>query len=110
MRSLLALAFVLACSPTGDGPRPAVPATPASAAAPDPQPQPSAPPSTNEAAAPSVAKPSAPARTETLELTFVGDVIFGRYRASGFDPIPEGEHAVFDDMAQQLASDVVVGN
>jgi len=43
-------------------------------------------------------------------MTFVGDIIFGRYRLAGYDPIPEGDFAVFGEIATQLASDVLVGN
>ncbi len=57
---------------------------------------------------PKVAEP--PKRTPSLELAFVGDVIFGRYRASGYDPIPEGEHQVFDEIQPDLEADVLVGN
>ncbi len=56
------------------------------------------------------APPPSPSRARTLELTFVGDVIFGRYRGSGFDPIPEGDFPVFGEIADMLASDVLVGN
>ncbi len=50
------------------------------------------------------------AKASQLEATFVGDVIFGRYRASGYDPIPEGEHEVFGPMHDALQSDLLVGN
>lgn len=56
------------------------------------------------------AEPSAPARAETLELAFVGDVIFGRYRATGYDPIPEGGHDPFEEIRDVLRADVLVGN
>lgn len=59
-------------------------------------------------AAPPVA--AAPVRAKQLEMTFVGDIIFGRYRASGYDPIPEGEHEVFGPMHDALKSDLLVGN
>lgn len=52
-------------------------------------------------------------KAETLELTFVGDVIFGRYRDNNiFDPIVEGDpnFKPFDAIRTQLLSDVVVGN
>ncbi len=45
-----------------------------------------------------------------LELTFVGDVILGRYREAGYDPIPDGEHEPFEAVAELLRSDLVVGN
>lgn len=51
----------------------------------------------------------APSR-EPLRLAFVGDVIFGRYREAGYDPIPEGDFAVFEEVAPLLAADVLVGN
>src|SRR5690606_33782633 len=38
---------------------------------------------------PPPATTAAPSR-EPLHLAFVGDVIFGRYRETGYDPIPEG--------------------
>jgi len=43
-------------------------------------------------------------------MTFVGDVIFGRYRETGFDPIPEGDFAVFEPMAEAMKSDLLIGN
>lgn len=55
--------------------------------------------------------PSPPVKAERLELTFVGDIIFGRYRGDTFDPIIEDPS--FDPFAEirpALASDVVVGN
>ena len=54
--------------------------------------------------------PPDPEKAPTLEMTFVGDVIFGRYRESGYDPIPEGDHEVFDEVAELLRSDLLVGN
>jgi poly-gamma-glutamate capsule biosynthesis protein CapA/YwtB (metallophosphatase superfamily) len=51
-----------------------------------------------------------PAKSGVLELTFVGDVIFGRYRGSGYDPIPEDDHDPFAEIAADLKADVVVGN
>ncbi len=61
---------------------------------------------------PHIPSPSAdaPAIAEALELTFVGDVIFGRYRPTGYDPIPENGHPVFAAMLDALQSDVLVGN
>ncbi|MEM6993011.1 MAG: CapA family protein [Myxococcota bacterium] len=64
-------------------------------------------PAPGPAAAPVAAAPS---KAKHLEATFVGDVIFGRYRASGYDPIPEGEHEVFGPMHDALQSDLLVGN
>ena len=54
--------------------------------------------------------PRPPARTEPFELTFVGDVILGRYREDGFDPIPKGGHEIFAEVRPLLRSDLVVGN
>jgi len=61
-------------------------------------------------ATPKQAEPAAPTRSAALEMTFVGDVIFGRYRASGYDPIPEDDHDPFAEIAVDLKSDLVVGN
>jgi hypothetical protein len=51
-------------------------------------------------------------KAEKLELTFVGDIIFGRYRDNNvFDPIVEGDPMMpFDEVRPLLQSDVVVGN
>jgi poly-gamma-glutamate capsule biosynthesis protein CapA/YwtB (metallophosphatase superfamily) len=49
-------------------------------------------------------------RAEAFELTFVGDVILGRYRGDGYDPIPDGEHEPFAAVTELLRSDLVVGN
>jgi len=49
-------------------------------------------------------------KASRLELTFVGDVIFGRYREHGFDPIPENGFPLFEDVKTALASDYLVGN
>ena len=54
--------------------------------------------------------PAAVVKAPQLEATFVGDVIFGRYRATGYDPIPEGDHKVFGPMHAALQSDLLVGN
>src|SRR5690606_33135405 len=57
-------------------------------------------------------KPPEEAKAHELSLSFVGDIIFGRYRAGeGFDPIVEGAaRHPFDDVRHLLAADVVVGN
>ena len=68
-----------------------------------PEPQPEARPSEPE---PPAAKP----KREPIELTFVGDIIFGRYRTAGFDPIVgEGERP-FDDILATMRSDALIGN
>ncbi|MCY1067227.1 CapA family protein [Nannocystis sp. RBIL2] len=55
------------------------------------------------AVAPAVAR-------EPLEITFVGDIIFGRYRTAGFDAIVgEGERP-FDDILNTMRSDLLIGN
>jgi hypothetical protein len=62
---------------------------------------------------------AAPVKAEAIELTFVGDIIFGRYREdNNFDPIVDPSKVKADDplagpfaeIADQLASDVLVGN
>jgi len=68
-----------------------------------------APPPGSAVAAKPVA-PVEPAKAKQLEMTFVGDVIFGRYRPSGYDSIPEGDHEVFGPLHDALASDLLVGN
>ena len=54
--------------------------------------------------------PAPPPRADPFEMTFVGDVILGRYRDDGFDPIPEGEHELFGEVGHLMGSDLVVGN
>ncbi len=51
-------------------------------------------------------------KADKLELTFVGDIIFGRYRDNNeFDPIVEDPSMMpFDEVRSLLKSDVVVGN
>lgn len=45
-----------------------------------------------------------------IELTFVGDIIFGRYREDGYDPIPGPGDDVFGEVTDLMASDLLVGN
>ncbi|NJK33282.1 MAG: CapA family protein [Deltaproteobacteria bacterium] len=55
--------------------------------------------------------PIVPTKAAELDLTFVGDVIFGRYRDNNvFDPIIEDGFPVFDEIKPTLQADVVVGN
>jgi hypothetical protein len=57
--------------------------------------------------------PAAPvAKAERIALTFVGDIIFGRYRRNGrFDPIVRPSRGMpFAKIAPLLKADVVVGN
>ncbi len=60
--------------------------------------------------APPPPPPPRPPKADSLTLTFVGDIIFGRYRDTGFDPIPEDGYAVFEPMAAALKSDMLIGN
>lgn len=73
----------------------------------------------NEAQGAVVGTNTTPSKADTIELTFVGDVIFGRYREDNvFDPIvdpskvkPEEPLAgPFAEIQAQLDSDVLVGN
>lgn len=104
--------LVLACAPKasespapeGGGAQAPEPAVVAKAPASDATPEPDAP------AEPTKPEPTTPAVAATLEMTFVGDVIFGRYRASGYDPIPEKGFMVFEEIAAKITSDMLVGN
>jgi poly-gamma-glutamate capsule biosynthesis protein CapA/YwtB (metallophosphatase superfamily) len=51
-----------------------------------------------------------PVRADTFEMAFVGDVIFGRYRAQGFDPIAEDGFEVFGEVTGLLRADLTIGN
>jgi len=62
------------------------------------------------ATSPGAPVPSTSDAATALELTFVGDVIFGRYREDGFDEIPEDGYDPFADIRSKLAADVVIGN
>lgn len=63
------------------------------------------------AAAPTTPEPEPePERSPSLEMTFVGDIIFGRYREDGYDPIPEPNQPVFDEIEALTRSDLLVGN
>jgi hypothetical protein len=104
--SLVGCAPKTAESPDPEGGAATPPATaPAKTAA-----RPDAPPPTADARPPEEPEPKAPDVAATLEMTFVGDIIFGRYRGSGFDPIPEDGFQVFDEIKPKLASDMLVGN
>lgn len=50
------------------------------------------------------------ARADVFEMAFVGDVIFGRYRAQGFDPIAEDGIEVFAEVTELLRSNLTIGN
>ena len=45
-----------------------------------------------------------------LEITLVGDVIFGRYRDDGYDPIPGPEDQPFAEIKATMAADMVLAN
>lgn len=55
-----------------------------------------------------------PVRADPFEMAFVGDVIFGRYRASGFDAIVqdgvEASPEVFSAVTELLGSHLTIGN
>lgn len=64
-------------------------------------------------AAPAEPEPApvrAPTRADPFELTFVGDVHFGRYRADGFDPIADEGSEVFSEVTALLRSHLAIGN
>lgn len=52
----------------------------------------------------------APARADPFEMTFVGDVIFGRYHARGYAPIAEDGFAVFSAVTELLRSHLTIAN
>lgn len=54
--------------------------------------------------------PSPTSMATTLDVAFVGDIIFGRYRGDTFDPIPEPDFDVFAAIQPLLVADYVVGN
>lgn len=87
-------------------PAEAPPAVAAAPAVPEPVPTVSPVP----APAPEPAPAAAPAVREPIELTFVGDIIFGRYREAGYDPIPGPDDQPFAEIAAQIRSDLLVGN
>lgn len=72
---------------------------------PAPEPPPEATPVPAAAAEDADVKSRAP-----LHLAFVGDVIFGRYRETGYDPIPDGRFAIFEEIGPLLQADVLIGN
>jgi hypothetical protein len=79
-------------------------------AAPSVEPEPTVTAMTTLPAAPPEPAP-APSKADTLELTFVGDVVLGRYLSNEqFVEIYEPEQDPFFAVREQLAADVVVGN
>lgn len=110
--SALAAVGLTACSgQTTDGPTPAEEAgAPVAGSGSDepvePEPEVEAPPEPE-----TPPEPAKPTKKESFELTFAGDIIFGRYREDGFDPIPEPEG--FDPFAEikpKLDADLTVAN
>lgn len=119
-RALLLALSLAACSGAGRdstaGTRPAAPAAdvppPVPAARPEPAAAPApAPPAPSDSPAPAAEPaPVPPAAREPIELTFVGDVIFGRYRDAGYDPIPGPDDKPFAEIFETMRSDLLVGN
>lgn len=110
MRRLSALLCVFtACSGPGQSESPAQsPAPPAPIA--EPAPAPPAPKASEPVPAASPAPPPTAAR-QPLEITFAGDIIFGRYRSDNlFDPIPGPDDKPFADIAPLLRADITIGN
>lgn len=102
-----------------DVPGPAAPTSsrngvaPKPRAAPEPKVEPTAnaePAANTEPGPADPALPEAPPPKPELRLAFAGDIIFGRYRADGFDPIVEGELAPFAAMREALAADLTIAN
>ena len=105
--------LVLACSGTSAENIAAQPAPDAPASQPDPvasPPKSEAPDAVPGPPPAALPPPALPAKAAELQFAFVGDVIFGRYRPTGYDPIPEGDFEVFGPMADALKADVLVGN
>ncbi len=69
-------------------------------------------PPTSAAAAAANAADAAPlpAPRAALEMTFVGDVMFGRYVKGGRKTIPAGDYNIFAAVKELLAADIVVAN
>ena len=108
-------ALLLACS--SGSPTPATPSPPPAAApAPAPKASPAAPVPADTSPVPKASQPvpeasPAPAPRGPIELTFVGDIIFGRYRGDNtFDPIPGPDDHPFADIAETMRSDLLIGN
>src|SRR5262245_4722834 len=57
-------------------------------------------------APPPAAEPPAP----SIELAFVGDIMFGRYTATGFAPIRAELHDPFADVRELLRADLTLAN
>ncbi len=123
---LLALALLLgtsACTGTArDSRADTRTETPVAAQAPLPEPSPGATSSgttttssgsdsdSNSDSSSSSGEPPREPPTESIELTFVGDIIFGRFRDDGYDPIPGPDDEPFALVKDILAADIVIGN
>lgn len=111
--ALLAVFALSACSGAGRDsatvPQPTPPAVAPVPVPEDSKPTPVTPAPAEPEPAPAEPRREAAAR-EPIELTFVGDIIFGRYRSSGFDPIVGEGHRPFDDIAATMRSDLLIGN
>ncbi len=59
---------------------------------------------------PDADKTVAPVVKEAIELTFVGDVIFGRWKEGGYDPIDFENVDVFGEMRELIAADLAIAN
>ncbi len=101
-------ALLLACS--GGAPTPAAPTPPPIATTPTPVPAASPPVPSDIPPVPEASPPARPALAP-IELTFVGDIIFGRYRGDNtFDAIPGPNDRPFAEIAELMRSDLLVGN
>ena len=102
---LLTLVALLAtaCSLAGEHEKSRPPVRPA--ADPPVRPQPPPPPGSVDAGP----APTAPARGP-IELVFVGDVMFGRYKDAGLDRNPEQGFGAFDSVKGLVAADLAVAN
>ncbi|MBK7825363.1 CapA family protein [Nannocystis sp.] len=110
-------ALLLACSgggPTPTAPTPPPPAaapSPAAATAPVPADSPPVPADSSPVPADSPPPTAATAPLAAIELTFVGDIIFGRYRGDNtFDAIPGPDDHPFAEIAETMRSDLLIGN
>jgi poly-gamma-glutamate capsule biosynthesis protein CapA/YwtB (metallophosphatase superfamily) len=97
----VALLLLIACGSSSERPV----ATPPSPPVPD-----AAVAVTVDAATPIDALPVAPARAATLELAFVGDLMFGGYFDDHYDPQYVEKHDPLVDVAPLLSGDLVFGN
>ena len=102
------LSVLVACS--GGAPTPTAPTPPPASTSPTRTPTPQPVLAVSTAPVPKVTSTPTALRTP-LELTFVGDIIFGRYRADNtFDAIPGPDDHPFADIAELMRSDLLVGN